>query len=109
QGAALYAELLTERDKSGGDGQFDVTNINSHSLGIVGIDPVTNQRVNRVIIAKNTPLPHSSAQRFQTLKAGQTSVKVTVLEGESEIPDACIEVGTCVIRGLPSNLPARWP
>lgn len=32
-----------------------------------------------------------------------------MLEGESEMPDACIEVGTCVIRDLPPNLPAGWP
>jgi molecular chaperone DnaK len=107
-GAALYANLL-EQQAGGGERQFAVTNINSHSLGVVGIDAASGERVNRVIIAKNTPLPHSASRRFQTLKPGQASVKVTVVEGESEIPDACIEVGTCIIRGLPPNLPAGWP
>jgi len=109
-GAALYADvMLQQQGCGGGHAQFAVTNINSHSLGIVGIDAQSGERVNRVIIAKNTPLPHSAAQRFQTFKAGQTTVKVAVVEGESEIPDACMEVGTCVIRGLPPNLPAGWP
>jgi molecular chaperone DnaK len=109
-GAALYADvLLAQQGSGGGHAQFAVTNINSHSLGIVGIDPATGDRVNRVIIAKNTPLPHSASRRFKTLRADQPNVKVTVLEGESEIPDACIEVGTCIIRDLPPKLPAGWP
>lgn len=109
-GAALYADVvLAEEGAGGGQTHFAVTNINSHSLGVVGVDPVTRERVNRVIIAKNTPLPHTAARRFKTFKDGQTSVKVTVLEGESEMPEACIEVGRCVIRDLPRNLPAGWP
>lgn len=109
-GAALYADLLLGQQNAGGaHTQFAVTNVNSHSLGVVGVDPATGDRVNRVIIAKNTPLPHSASRRFKTFKAGQSSVKVTVVEGESEMPDACIEAGTCVIRDLPPNLPAGWP
>lgn len=109
-GAALYADVLLEKQGAGGGHtRFAVTNINSHSLGVVGVDPVTRDRVNRIIIAKNTSLPHTAARRFKTYKDGQNSVKVTVLEGESELPDACIEVGTCVIRNLPPKLPAGWP
>ncbi|HVX15093.1 MAG TPA: Hsp70 family protein [Pirellulales bacterium] len=109
-GAALYADLLLQQLGTGsGHAQFSVTNINSHSLGVVGIDPSSRDRVNKILIAKNTPLPHSAARRFRTFKAGQPNVKVTVVEGESELPEACIEVGTCVIRDLPPNLPAGWP
>jgi molecular chaperone DnaK len=109
-GAALYADVMLQKQNAGGGHtEFAVTNVNSHSLGVVGVDPVTRDRVNKVLIAKNTPLPHTAARRFKTFKDGQSSVKVTVLEGESEQPDGCIEVGTCVIRGLPPNLPAGWP
>ncbi|HEV3340549.1 MAG TPA: Hsp70 family protein [Pirellulales bacterium] len=109
-GAALYADMLMhERGAGTGHAQFSVTNINSHSLGVVGINPATGERLNKIIIAKNTPLPHSAAKRFRTFRPGQPNVKVTVVEGESELPDACIEVGTCVIRDLPPNLPAGWP
>jgi molecular chaperone DnaK len=69
----------------------------------------TRSRVNRIIIRKNTPLPRSKPKKFKTFKANQSNLKVTVLEGESEVPDACIKVGTCVIRDLPPNLPAGWP
>lgn len=109
-GAALYADLLLQKQGvGGGHTQFSVTNINSHSLGVVGVDPVTGRKLNRVIIPKNTPLPHAASRRFKTFQTNQPNVRICVLEGESELPEACIEVGACVIRGLPPNLPAGWP
>lgn len=109
-GAALYADsLLRKLGTGGGHTQFSVTNVNSHSLGVVGVDPSTGQRTNRVIIAKNSPLPCSASRRFKTFKDDQKNVRICVVEGESEMPDACIEVGTCVIRDLPPKLPAGWP
>ncbi|HEX5442444.1 MAG TPA: Hsp70 family protein [Pirellulales bacterium] len=109
-GAALYADLLLQKQGIGsGHTQFAVTNINSHSLGVVGTDPVTGRQLNRIIIPKNSPLPVAAARRFKTSQPNQPSVKVTVVEGESELPDACIEVGICVIRDLPPRLPAGAP
>jgi molecular chaperone DnaK len=108
-GAALYADLLLQKRGAGGQAKFAVTNINSHSLGLIGVDPDTGGRVNRTIIPKNTPLPHTASRRFKTHHANQPNVKVAVVEGEGESPDACIDVGTCVIRNLPPNLPAGWP
>jgi molecular chaperone DnaK len=86
-----------------------VTNINSHSLGIIGTDPATGRRKNQILIPKNTPLPTAVTKSFKTHKAGQTSVIVRVVEGESERPEACIQVGTCTIGGFPPNLPAGAP
>jgi molecular chaperone DnaK len=109
-GAALYADLLMAKQGAGtGQTQFSVTNVNSHSLGVVGVDPLTGRKRNRIIIPKNTPLPHSASGRFKTFRANQPNVKITVMEGESDSPDACTEVGLCVIQGLPPNLPAGWP
>lgn len=108
-GAALYADLLLQKRGTSGHTKFAVTNINSHSLGLIGVDPDTGSRTNRTIIPKNTPLPHTASRRFKTHHANQPNVKVAVVEGEGETPDACIEVGTCVIRDLPPNLPAGWP
>lgn len=108
-GAALYADSLLQKQGSGGHTQFSVVNVNSHSLGVVGVDPTTGQRTNRVIIPKNSPLPCSASRKFKTFKTDQKNVRICVVEGESEMPDACIEVGTCVIRDLPPHLPAGWP
>lgn len=109
-GAALYADLLVQKQGLGdGHTEFSITNVNSHSLGVVGIEPSTGRRVNAILIKKNTPLPHSASRRFKTAKTNQTNVKICVLEGESELPEACTEVGVCLIRDLPPNLPAGWP
>ena len=107
-GAALYAELLAPRR---GDIQalFTVTNVNSHSLGILGSNPETGARFNKVIIPKNSPLPQTVTKAFQTLKPNQRSIMIKVLEGESEDPQECTNIGVCVIRNLPQDLPAGWP
>jgi molecular chaperone DnaK len=108
-GAALYADLLLR--ERGGDGKpaFTVTNINSHSLGIVGIDPTTGRKRNQVLIPKNTPLPHSVSATFKTSKENQPSVVIRIVEGESERPEACVQVGVCTVSELPRGLPKGWP
>ena len=106
-GAALYAGLLLSRRGQGGMApSFSVTDVNSHSLGLIAIDTQTGRKFNQVLIPKNTPLPKVVAKNFKTYKPGQKSVKITVLEGESELPDACTQVGECVIRDFPPDLPA---
>jgi molecular chaperone DnaK len=86
-----------------------VTNINSHSLGVLGADPETGRKLNKILIPKNTPLPAAMTKTFKTLKPNQRSVVIAVLEGESEKPEVCAHVGTCMITDLPPNLPAGWP
>jgi molecular chaperone DnaK len=109
-GAALYADLLLKQRGLGGSGaDFDVTNVNSHSLGIVAIEKDSKRKINRILIPKNTPLPCSVRSRFKTFKDNQRTIGVRVLEGESELPEACTQVGECIIRDLPPNLPAGWP
>jgi molecular chaperone DnaK len=110
QGAALYADLLLrQQGLQEGPPAFTVTNINSHSLGIVGVEVKTGRPRNRVLIPRNTPLPHTATKVFKTLKPNQSSVAIHVVEGDSETPDGCIEVGVCTIRDLPPGLPAGWP
>jgi molecular chaperone DnaK len=108
-GAALYANLLMQQhNTAGGPPQFSVTNVNSHSLGIVGVDTQTGRRRNQILIPKNTPLPHTVTRAFKVQKAGQRQIVIRVVEGESERPDACIQVGTCVVQA-PPDLPAGTP
>ncbi len=111
QGAALYAETLAPRPRADGapPPSFAVEDVASHGIGILGTDPVTGRKVNKVIIPKNAPLPRTVTRSFRTLKPGQHTVLIRVLEGESERPDACTAVGTCEIRDLPPDLPAGWP
>jgi molecular chaperone DnaK len=107
-GAALYADLIVRRQGSG-TARFSITNINSHSLGIVGIDPCTGDKRNQILIPKNTPLPFSVSKTFKTHKQHQTKILIRVVEGESERPEACTQVGVCVVSSLPPALPKDWP
>jgi len=110
-GAALYAELLAPRHGEGPtpNARFTVTNVNSHSLGVQGSEVDTGRKVNKVLIPKNSPLPRTVAKVFKTSKPNQRSVVIKVLEGESDRPEVCTEIGHCTIRDLPPDLPTGWP
>jgi molecular chaperone DnaK len=109
-GAALYADLLLHhKGVKAGPAPFSVTNVNSHSLGIVVRDPATGQKRNHILLPKNRPLPCSVTKAFRTSQPDQRKVVVRVMEGESHRPEACSAVGVCTVRGLPPNLPVGWP
>ncbi len=96
-GAALYA--ATKRgDILDAAAQFDVVNVNAHSLGVRGTDAATKQKVNKILIPRNTPLPASKIYSFVTSRDGQKNAKVPLLEGESENPDFCTLLGECLVR-----------
>lgn len=96
-GAALYA--ATKRgDILDADAQFEVVNVNAHSLGVRGTDAATKQKVNKVLIPRNTPLPASKVYSFVTSRDGQRNAKVPLLEGESENPDFCTLLGECLVK-----------
>ena len=104
RGAAIYAKFLLNH-RAGRQTGFQVSNVNSHSLGIEGIDPETMRKTNVLLIPRNTPLPAMFNERFTTKRAGQQSIVIQVLEGETSSPEDCTQIGRTVIRGLPANLP----
>jgi len=107
-GAALQAGLvLAKRD--GRAAAFSIRNVNSHSLGVVGVDPQTKRRRNGIVIPRNTPLPVSAKRRFKTAKPGQHSILVQIVEGESPSADDCMPIGRCTVADLPPGLPAKSP
>ena len=109
-GAALYANLLMKKGTGReSKGDFKLTNVNSHSLGIIGLDKATKRKINHIVIPKNTPLPHSIKKVFTTARENQPNVKVEILEGESARPEYCTSVGKAIIRDLPKTLPAGSP
>ncbi|HWB14258.1 MAG TPA: Hsp70 family protein [Pirellulales bacterium] len=110
RGAAIYAGyLLATQPGSAKPPMFTVTNVNSHSLGIEGIDPATMRKRNVIIIPRNSPLPARVKERFVTKTENQRSVVVQVLEGESATPSECTAIGRTSLRDLPAGLPASWP
>jgi len=107
-GAALRAGLLLAESR-GQAASFKIKNVNSHSLGVVGTDPLTNRRRNGILIPRNTPLPVTRRRTFRTQKANQRSILVQIVEGESPSADDCTQIGKCSVRDLPSNLPEQSP
>ncbi len=110
RGAALYAAyLLGEEGRAGRHAELTITNVNSHSLGVEGIDPATLRKTNVVLIRRNSPLPAKFTERFATKAENQRSIVIRILEGESSRPDECTTIGRTVIRDLPEGLPKNWP
>ncbi len=81
--------------------------VNSHSLGIEVKHH--EERINDVLIAKNTQLPTAASRVYRTVVENQQRVRVNVLQGETHHADACISIGECWIEELPPNLPKHSP
>ncbi|MEX2112575.1 MAG: Hsp70 family protein [Pirellulales bacterium] len=107
-GAALHAGVLLAEGR-GQRPMLSVKNVNSHSLGVVATDARTERKRNAILIPRNTPLPVTAKRVFRTQKTGQKSILVQIVEGESASPDDCSQIGRCVARGLPEDLPAQTP
>lgn len=106
-GAALYARELLARETGAENSSCELVNVNSHSLGVVGVEAKTGHAKNVILIPKNTPLPARATRTFKTAKADQRTIRVPVVEGESDRPGDCIALGECVVRGLPPGLSLR--
>ncbi len=107
-GAALHAAILLAKGR-GERPVIEVKNVNSHSLGVVATDSRTERRRNAILIPRNTALPVTAKRVFRTQKAAQRSILVQIVEGESASPEDCSQIGKCVVRDLPSDLPAQTP
>ncbi len=82
--------------------------INSHTLGIKALHP-DGRTVVAPVIPKMSSVPCREVRQFQTARAGQQIVRIAVMEGESTQPDACTEIGTCLVQGLPVDLAQGTP
>jgi molecular chaperone DnaK len=107
-GAALHAGILIDQF-AGKAPRFTVRNVNSHSLGVVGVDPKTKQLRTAILIPRNTAIPAQAKRTFKTQKKAQQSVLIQIVEGESSSPEDCTAIGKCSIRDLPTDLPAQTP
>lgn len=108
-GAAIYAGLLLTKSDSKALPRLAVTNVNSHSLGVLGIEPQTNRPRNVVLIPKNSKLPATSKSAFKTRHADQRTVVVNVIEGGDASGANSTPIGRCILQDLPEGLPAGVP
>jgi molecular chaperone DnaK len=103
-GAALYAGLLLASHPLSTAG-MQVNNVNSHCLGVLGIEKLTGRPRNTVLIPRNTRLPARNVHQFRTHRENQHSVAVNVIEGGDASGNGATPIGKCVIRDLPPGLP----
>jgi molecular chaperone DnaK len=61
------------------------------------------------VIPKASNVPCRVVREFQTARDGQQLIRVVVMEGESENPEACTEIGACLVEDLPSELARGTP
>ncbi len=104
-GAAIHAGNILALS-AGNPPSFQIRNVNSHSLGVIGMDPATRLPRVGVLIPRNTKLPARIRRKFKTQKNNQRSLLVQIVEGESSSPDNCTFIGCCKIPDFPPNLPA---
>ncbi|HEY2342619.1 MAG TPA: Hsp70 family protein [Chthoniobacteraceae bacterium] len=119
-GAAIQANLLLLREEnatgeralpttlrerfSTDDGElFGVTNITTHTLGVVLWDEARNEEYVFPMIPRMTAIPAEKQSAFGLARHGMEKVTVRVVEGESTVPGECTVLGHCVIS-LPSGM-----
>lgn len=124
-GAAIQAILimLEEEEKSGEqvlpedtrqqfssrDGALmQVTNITSHTLGVVLWDDNQLEEYVFPMINKMSAIPATSKNFFGTASANMPKAVVRIVEGESTLPAECTPLGTCDVK-LPPFLPKGSP
>ena len=107
-GAAIYAGILMNSDKPDAN-RISVSNVNSHDLGILGVDSNTGSPRRSKMIERNTQLPAMMGKRFKTSRDNQASVSVNVVEGGDDQGRHSTAIGKCVVRDLPPNLPKATP
>jgi len=124
-GAAIQAILLVlgEEDETGQhtlpdetrqqfsnrDGSLiRVSNITSHTLGVVLWDETKLEEYVFPMIEKMTPIPCETQNSFGTATANMKSVVVRVVEGESSVPGECTPLGIASFE-LPPYLPKGSP
>ncbi len=90
-------------------GKVQLTDVNSHSLGVIVRSSREQRLANSIVIPNNTPLPTSRTKVFGTEAANQRIVRVLVVEGDTRDPRGCTQIGECVIRDLPKGLPLGSP
>lgn len=97
-GAALYAQSIHKEEED-----IKFTDVCSHSLGVVVINPETGEEENEKLLLKNSKLPAEGKKTFRTMGAKQKTIKLQLTEGEfKEITDISI-IGTFEIE-LPPNV-----
>ncbi len=110
---AISGEKLVGEDTrqqfSSRDGRLmQVTDITSHTLGVVLWDEANLEEYVFPMIRKRTAIPAVAKNSFGTADANMPRAVVKIVEGESTLPGECTPLGVCDIT-LPPFLPKGSP
>lgn len=89
-------------------GLIQVTDITSHTLGVVLWDDRHLQEYVFPMIRKMTAIPAIVRNSFGTANANMQRAVVKIVEGESSLPGECTPLGICDVK-LPPFLPKGSP
>ena len=109
-GASIQTGIINARDNDASIsdmvrmkfGSINVADVTAHSFGAITLDEYNNKR-NAIIIPKNSKIPVRKSQKFYTTVPNQTSVKLTVLQGEDKDPEFCTILGTTTLEFPPKQ------
>ncbi|MFL6596185.1 MAG: Hsp70 family protein [Chthoniobacterales bacterium] len=104
----LLPENTREQFSSREGALIEVTNITSHTLGVVLWDDEANEEYVFPMITKMSAIPARTKNFFGTADANMDRAIVRIVEGESTLPSECTSLGTAAV-GLPPYLPKGSP
>ena len=107
-GDRLIAQEVRDQFSAADGSLIKVTNITTHTLGVVLWDDSRIEEYVFPMIPKMTTVPAQVKNSFGTAKANMKNAIVRVVEGESTMPGECTPLGICDIE-LPPFLPKGSP
>jgi molecular chaperone DnaK len=107
-GEKTLSENIRQQFSSRDGGLIQVTNITSHTLGVVLWDEAHLEEYVFPMIRKMTAIPATARNSFGTASANMQRAVVRIVEGESTLPAECTPLGLCDVE-LPSFLPKGSP
>jgi molecular chaperone DnaK len=107
-GETVLPEDTRQQFSSREGGLMQVTNITSHTLGVVLWDDGQHYEYVFPMIGKMSPIPATAKNFFGTANANMPRAVVRIVEGESTLPAECTSLGTCDVE-LPPFLPKGSP
>lgn len=103
-GAALQATLV-EIEKGIADSNtinnlpvIFISDVNSHSMGIVTFNSDTNSYYNSIVLKKDTPVPCKVSDIFSTVSDNQTELFIQVTQGEFEDLEDTLILGEATLK-----------
>jgi len=107
-GERTLSEDTRQQFSSREGGLIQVTNITSHTLGVVLWDEAHLEEYVFPMIRKMTAIPATAKNSFGTASANMQRAVVRIVEGESTLPAECTPLGLCDVE-LPAFLPKGSP